>query len=173
MTYSNPNIGSDEEEYASWFFEELKERGYVDEIIYQPKSFILAEPVSYVWEKPKPTKKEPYRIEPIRSNLLEGTIYTTDIEVHWNEKAHRIFFDINIPAIKGSGKFIAYLDSPSSPITSYIEVKPIFDDNNMTREVMLKHNWLYQRYGYYVNLFIRDKIMPKLFTPTRYILTQV
>jgi hypothetical protein len=167
----NPNLQSDEEVYASWFFEELLAKGFIKEIIYQPPPFILAKDQTFDWDKPKPTKKEPNRTVGYTSTFLKGAEYTPDIKVIWTPKARDVFYTADYPKTNKCNLFIAHEDAEGF-IVSIIEVKPVFDDNNMTREVILKHKWVYSIHGIYVNMFIRDKAMPKLFTPERYILTQ-
>lgn len=168
-----PQLQSDEEVYASWFFEELLAKGYIEEITYQPEPFTLANPVPYYWQQPKPTKKEPNRTVLKENKLLEGVEYTPDVQVIWTEKAKDVFYTLTHPKSNKCNLFIAHIDTDTNKPFSVIEVKPVFDDNNMTREVILKHKWVYQIYRIYTNMFIRDKIMPKLFTPARYIATQV
>jgi hypothetical protein len=174
--FVNEQLQSDEEIYASWFFEELKAKGYITKIIYQPEPFTLFDGAEFDWIKDIPTKKDPLRKEFKTSTMLSPAIYTPDILVFWSHKAKNLFYSIDEPQSSTCKLFIAHYVTGNliSDIPySYIEVKPVFDDNNMTREVVIKHKWVYQRYGAYVNMFIRNKVMPKLFTPEKYIKDQV
>ena len=56
-------------------------------------------------------------------------------------------------------------------LTSYIEVKPDFDFNNMTRYARIKMNWLFQQTGVFTNLVKVPSVFKNTFTPDRYILT--
>lgn len=56
-------------------------------------------------------------------------------------------------------------------LISYVEIKPNFDFNNMTRYVKIKINWLFQQTGVFVNLVKVPEIFKNTFVPDRYFLT--
>jgi hypothetical protein len=51
---------------------------------------------------------------------------------------------------------------------SYIEVKPLFDQNNMTRLAVLNQKWVMDKFGAFINIVIPEKLFDKTFTPKRY-----
>jgi len=168
-------LDSDEEKYFMWFLEELRAEGYVKDFTMQPPAFRLSDEISYIWNKAKPTKKEPHRMERKESVMLEASEYTTDAHIIWTNKADGIFYTLNEPTKYGCPLFIAHLilRDGETNAESYVEVKPKFDMQNMTRLFVTKQKWIYQLYKVYINLFIPDKGFPKLFTPQMCIATMV
>jgi len=166
-------LDSDEEKYFMWFLEELKAEGYVQDFTMQPSAFKLSEEVPFLWDKPKPTKKEPDRTERNLSIMLEASEYTADAKIVWTDKAKNIFFTMNTPMKYNDHRFIARFFMEEAAWVSYVEVKPKFDMQNMTRLFVTKQKWIYQLYKVYINLFIPDKGFPKLFTPAMCIATMI
>lgn len=52
---------------------------------------------------------------------------------------------------------------------SFIEVKPSFDQNNMTRLAVLNQKWVFEKFGLFINIVIPEKLFAKTFTPKRYL----
>jgi hypothetical protein len=50
-----------------------------------------------------------------------------------------------------------------------IEIKPIFDQNNMTRLAIINQKWVMEKHGLFVNIVIPDKLFENTFTPKRYL----
>jgi hypothetical protein len=129
---------SKEEEWFSWWLDELKDRGYVkhyDRAI----SFSL--------------------FEAVKELKLRGHEYTPDFEVCWKLGAiNELKLGIhNWPLLAGF-----------SMEKSIIEIKPSFDAHNMTRLFKLNQKWVYSKYGIYVELVIPEKLFEKTFCPDRF-----
>lgn len=170
------DFDSDEELYFSWYLEELIENGFIKGFVLHPKTYQLSDPIFYEWEELLKTKSKP-RV----SKLLEDHVYTPDFLINWNEKARGIFYE-EIDSLEGLPKNLPYFIADDGK--SIIEIKPSFDQNNMTRLVMINIKWVYEKFGDYVQKVIpipsvskAGKISPgtalfaKTFTPKRYLLT--
>ena len=84
MSYSINNITCSLEEYlTNLYLEELKDNGFIREIIYQPKSFILSKEVPMKFYKVKETKKGLVRKYSAKKNLINEHIYSADFKVIW------------------------------------------------------------------------------------------
>lgn len=163
-------LDSDEEKYIEWWLEELKEKNLVLEIIRQPNGFILSEAATINYTEALKTKcKEKSR------NILQPHAYTPDFKVLWNWSILKNYDDlvdllesINNP----KPMFFAHTNS-NSGVYSYIEVKPIFDQNNMTREFKINQKWVWEKYKIYINLSIPTVLFENTFSPQRYIEDQI
>lgn len=83
---------SKDELYISWYFEELKQLGYVDKWAYEPKSFLLGEgelSKRIVKYEQKQTKVSQLITFP---SIIRKHSYTPDFLVQFNEKAKNIFY---------------------------------------------------------------------------------
>jgi len=158
---------SNEEKYFSWYLDELKEAGFVEKYEAQPESYVLAEPVSYSYNKYLKTK-----VKHIGKALIQKHIYTADFKIYWAYKARGIFF-YNILDEKDLTK-IPFVTVHSN--YTLIEIKPCFDRNNMTRLFTINQKWLYKEHSIYAEKIIVDKkngkgLFPDTFTPAGYLLT--
>ena len=158
---------SPEELYVSWYLDELEEAGYVERYLHQPKSLELSDKKTFPWEKVLKTKRKQ-----MSSTLLQGHIYTPDFSVTWEESAEELFFK-SIFFARNNVKGIMFANWPNDAFNfySYIEVKPIFDRNNMTRLFTINQKWVYDKYGIYVQKIIPQKLFKDTFTPQRYLST--
>jgi len=164
-------LASDEELYFAWWLVDLYKAGYVLNALHEPTTFELSDAVT-----------KPYRIETqLKTKLkvvdgteqvLDGLVYTPDFAIQWSEKAIGIF----CATLDNPGK-ITYKNNPIMQIVrkrgvdywGYVEIKPDFDYNNMTRAAKIKMNWTYQKHGVFVNLCkVGKSFFKKTFTPERY-----
>ena len=156
------NYDSQEELYFSWYLDELKEVGYIENYEAQPESYVLSEPAFYEYDKRLKTKTKT-----VVKKLIREHIYTADFRIAWAEKARGLFFN----------KLIDRVDLSKIPFvsnyyfTSTIEIKPTFDQNNMTRLFTINQKWMYQKQGVYVQKIVPVKLFSETFTPKRYLLT--
>lgn len=156
--YNCTPYDSKEEIYFSWYLDELFEGGYIAEYDYQPPAFDLSDRETYSWIKVLKTKNKA-----VESTLLQPHTYTADFCIKWNICATKRFITM-------SGKKLAFPFYVSENIT-WIDIKPVHDLHNMTRQFHINQKWVYQRYGVYVQKIIIQKLFEKTFTPARYLLT--
>jgi len=161
------DFDSKEEEYIYWWLLELKEAGYITEIETHPESFMLSEDVKGIIT---------VKLAEVRKTILAKHSYTCDFKVHWSAKASGIFYkDLS----ESSASALLFITSFNRNIT-YLEVKPLFDQNNMERLFKVNQKWMYNTHKVFVNKVIPVKLgkttksrglFNNTFTPERYLLT--
>lgn len=166
---------SDEEKYFSWYLDELVGLGYIDRYVLQPKTFELSEKVSMSWIKRMKTKNKL-----MISTILQPHEYTPDVGIEWGPKAENIFFNLAEGSYDNTAPFVAQRSS-RDVYYSLIEIKPPFDQNNMTRLASINIKWVYQNYGVYIQkvvpipisktLLPKTALFPSSFTPKKYLFT--
>ena len=160
-------IDSKEESYFIMWLRELELAGYIDSWA-EAKTYELGEKVVHTYNEVKKTKtvlKE--------QTILNSCEYTPDFEIHWNLKALDIFFDYfpTFNSEKINTKLFLAANNNVNVITSIVEVKPSFDQNNMTRLNTTNRKWMYQKYSIFVNLVKVPDIFKDTFTPKSYLMT--
>lgn len=156
---------SDEEIHFMWWMEELIKAGYIIEYKFEPCIVELSNKKEINILKRRKEKK---------SFLLHPHIYTPDFGIKWNEKAINIFItDINSTDFNTNSPFYAELDEFYKLYKSFIEIKPIFDQNNMTRAFIINQKWIYEKYKKYINLIECSWLFAKTFTPKKYLFTDI
>lgn len=158
-----------EEVHFYWWCETLMDAGYIDHVEFHPPSFKLADPLWVDYHKPMKRVED----KMVSEEIMEGKVYTCDAMIIWNDKAFNVFFTpIDSTKRKKERNSLKYLLAHHSDIEgwySYVEVKPIFDQNNMTRLAKVNIKWVYEKYKKYVNIIIPEKLFNKTFTPKRFL----
>jgi len=160
---------SSEEMHLFWWLTELKEAGFIETIETQPSPFPLSEQIWCEYEKQMKTKTKM-----VNEEVMKGHIYTTDVFVIWNKNALNKFTTlIDSPVQKVHKRSMKYIISQEKDgvIYSFIEVKPSFDQNNMTRLAKINQKWVWEKFRTYVNIVIPSKHFNKTFTPMKYFFT--
>ena len=159
------DLQSMEELYFLWWLCDLKDEGYVEDAWYEEDAFVLGKGYEKSYIKRMKTKE---KVE--EESVLPSTVYTPDFKIKWTEKARGVFYHDLVSEEKLThGRKPKY--SIGADLVSYIEIKPNFDFNNMTRYVKIKINWLFQATGVFVNLVKVPQIFKDTFVPDRYFLT--
>lgn len=143
MIYNGIEFDSEEERLFYLYLDELKERGFVREFSFHSESFTLSEKVTYDWIKKMKTKNKK-----MESTLLQSHVYVPDFKILWNSKAYGIFYlDIDDGKNKlDSVPFINNIGNDGYDVGSFIEIKPSFDFQNMTRLAIINIKWVYCEY---------------------------
>lgn len=150
IEYNGIQFDSEEERLFYIYCEELKQEGFIKEFSYHTDSFTLSEKVTYSWKKHLKTKTKD-----MESTLLQPHVYTPDFNIIWEPKAYGIFYCYTDDQYKfGNIPFINNVDNNGDDIGSFIEVKPSFDMNNMTRLFTINQKWMYQEYLIYIQKVI-------------------
>lgn len=161
---------SDEEMYFFWWLEELKEKGFIKDFELQPLPFDLS---TSLWCEHRVQMKTKTKM--VNEEVMPGHIYTADAFIIWNENALDRFTTLIDSEVKKkenrSMKFILSQKDSKGQIYSFVEVKPSFDQNNMTRLAKLNQKWVWDKLEVYVNIVIPQKHFNKTFTPGRFIFT--
>lgn len=161
---------SSEELYFSWYLNDLKNKGYIK---YYSRSgaYVLSDPCTAT--NIKIMKRVPNKV--LEYSYVRGHKYTPDFYIEWTDKAKGIFFNdsFDTSARMIDYPFLVYRikENNEYKICSEIEVKPKFDQNNMTRLAMINIKWLYSKYGILTTVIIPQKLFKETFTPDRYLTT--
>lgn len=161
-------LDSNEELYYAWWLSELCDAGFVSAVITQPEGFELHPGFCHTFIKKMKTKD---KIQ--EETIIKPSVYTTDFYVKWTEKAVGVFInllDTDDKIMKGQSPL---LDICNKELGSFTEVKPKFDQNNMTRLARTNIKWVQDKHGIFVNLVIPCKLFKKTFTPERYLTTNL
>lgn len=105
------------------------------------------------------TKADELELSAPLKGVIREHSYTADFLLSWVDG--KPFRNINTRK--------ALIDDNSS--LTWLEVKPSFDQNNMTRAFKINQKWVYDKYRIYVNLVIPEKLFKQTFCPERYRLT--
>jgi hypothetical protein len=161
------NAKSENEKYFKWWLDELFEAGIIKGYEIQPDSFLLSHPAKYNYEKQIKTK-----VNMLKGHLFSKHIYTPDFKIIWvehnNAFCNQLFSGCNYK------KLDRHIINQSG--VSYIEIKPEFDQNNMTREFRINQKWLYDKHNIYINLIYptakkKKCLFSETFTPKKYFYT--
>lgn len=159
---------SAEEQFFEWWLIELQKNGYVESYSAQPESFVLCEKKTFIEEKHLKTKTKE-----IEKPLSAKHVYTTDFRIIWVERDDNVFYRDLGDRIPKTIPNALWAKREGSELVSYVEVKPTFDQNNMTRLAKINCLWLYDKMGIFTNILkIGNK--PKsyfdlTFTPMRFL----
>ena len=139
---------------------ELNSKNVVTSFIYEPERFCLSG--SFTTSKEVVVKNKQ---KTVKRNLLMSHSYSCDFKVVWNaEYKDQLFSDVN--DIKLNTHFVA--QKINEEWISYLEVKPEWDFNNMTRLFILNQKWVYDKHGVYIQLFKPIEFFKSFFIPERY-----
>lgn len=176
----NGKFDSFEEKHFNDWCTPLTKAGYIREVFHEPISFVLSEPIvtSFLQEMKTKTKI----VDKFRSH---GHVYTPDFLIIWDASAHGIFFDWYaasedlIPSYKDI-PFLAQKSEESGDIYTFVEIKPSFDQNNMTRLATLNCKWTMEKLGEFVQIVVpvpdakgkpKNALFQKTFIPNNFLFT--
>lgn len=162
--YNGLPVDSQEEVMAIMFFEELMEHGYVEKIE-RAESIKLSERLENKYMQVVEMKTKTKEVEK-NQVLLEDHVYTPEFVITWTLKGSELFTDdIKFKVGKFEKPFV------SQYWKSVLEIKPSFDQNNMTRLFVINRKWVWDRHQIFVNLVQPHKLFEETFTPTAYLKT--
>jgi hypothetical protein len=149
---------SKEEEWMGFYFEELKEAGFIKNIEYQPEPIILFNEVKVPVHKQLKTK-----VREDLKTLLSERVYTMDYLITWNgrnafhEPISNDYYEEFLPI------FLSDMNR------SCIEVKSDTRfDNNMTRLFTSRTQpWIWDKFQIYINHIKVPEIFRKTFIPKK------
>ena len=164
-THNGIPIDSEEEYMFLLWAEELMEYGFITKID-RAESYNLSDKLvnTYTEEVVLKTKNKLVEKNQI---LLNGHIYTPEFILHWTREGFLRFNDFfDYPSTKFEKPFIG------SNLISIVEIKPAFDQNNMTRLFKVNQKWMYEKYRIYVNQIEPHNLFEKTFTPIAWLTTK-
>lgn len=151
---------SKEEEDLYNYFLELKERGYLVDIICQPDPFILTDAVKGTRVKTLKTKEKKEEF-----NIQQPSIYTCDFKLHWSDKAKDILFEPKNNVRYSAPYIVCEGDFDGENYYTYVECKPEYDMQNMTRLVIRTIKHVYSLYKVNVHINKPNSLFKKTFAP--------
>lgn len=163
-------LDSKDELYFSWWCNDLIEAHILHQ--YNKSSTIkLFDGLYHEYKEIKELKTKTKEVDK-KQCLIDVTSYTPDYDLYFDinkcSKLADVLCDNNI---KFCAPLIGHVDEDTGNIKVIIEIKPIFDQNNMTRLFKLNQKWTYQLTGQFVNLIEYSKLFKETFTPSRFLLT--
>lgn len=167
--YNGIQIDSDEEMLTLMWLEELGEKGFIEKIE-RAESFELSDGLTNVYEETIQMKTKSKTVEK-RKTILEAHIYTPEFVITWSPIAvvNLLYRHVNSIREKFTQLFM-YNQTRVGPV-SYIEVKPEWDQNNMTRLFKINQKWIWEKYGIFINLVQPAQLCAKTFTPKKWLTT--
>jgi hypothetical protein len=167
-----------EEALTAMYLNELYENGFIKSASFQPESFQLFEGLPKKFYKDKQLKTKVKRVYAKKQHLINPHIYTPDFKVVWSSKALDILVLLlysNTASTEEINLTIPFLVTPKHLVpTSFLEVKPTFDQNNMTR-MFTSHiqPWIWEKYKVYTQLvkpfdLFKDTFVPKVVAEMMY-----
>lgn len=165
-----PYDSLEEMAFLQWA-QELIQAGYIRSIE-RAESFLLCDGMQIDYAQQLVTKSKP-----MQQTILHGHSYTPEFRITWDKKALDKIIDIIGVPKKAEKLFLGYYDGMSeyaSPynIITYIEIKPLWDQNNMERLFKVNQKWMWQKHAIFVNLVKCPELFAKTFTPKEYLTTK-
>jgi len=145
-----------------WLYE-LKNAGYIHSIK-RAKSYLLCSSLVNDYALQLKTKSKP-----MQQTILHGHSYTPEFEVEWESKASK-FVDLLKTDSKCEAPLLGFYGGVNKIVT-YIEVKPVWDQNNMERLFKVNQKWMWEKHGIFVNLVKPQLLFQETFTPKEYHVT--
>lgn len=157
-------VDSDEELYFAWWCQELIEHGVLLAADVNKKSIELSGQVDHTFELSMKTKNKKKT-----EKLMHGHKYTPDFNMFPDMRYRDAFYAILIKGKKLPKQKVHFISMRDDQHEIVVEIKPAFDQHNMTRLVRTNLKWTFDKYLTYINLIKVPEIFAKTFTPKKYI----
>lgn len=145
---------------------ELQRAGYIKSIE-RAESMLLCGPMYIDYAQQLVTKSKP-----MSQTVLHGHSYTPEFKIIWDKKA----LDRIVSIIGEKKKFDKILlgswENSTEDFVTIVEIKPLWDQNNMERLFRVNQKWMWDKYQIFVNLIKCPELFAKTFTPGEYLTTK-
>lgn len=155
--------------YFSYYLNELKEAGFIEEWWYETDTFELSDPVKKSYLK-KLKNKEVIAEE----NWLQSSSITADFKIKWMYTAINIFVLLpkfavtSVRAIPFRQSQIDYEDTVLPYLFSWVETKGNIESSTSSSiSFPYKQKWCYQKYGVYIQKIKPLQLFQDTFTPNK------
>lgn len=158
-------VDSDEELFFAWWLQDLKAAGIImDANLNRVNSFPLSMKIEHGFNQilNKGVKRK-------QELALHPHKYTPDYDILHHTKYRDAFYSVFIQGKKFPGQKVPMLSLDPMQHVTVVEVKPDFDQNNMSRLAMLNIKWVFEKYKHYVQLVKLPSFFDETFYPTKYI----
>lgn len=158
-TYLGIPVDSDGEIHFIMWMEELKQNGYIKEYK-RGESILLSNSVTNNYVQQLKTKSKP-----CHHTILMGHSYSWDFTIEWTELGLQYF--VNRFGEKWEKPFLI-----NSKSMSFIECKPPFDFQNMSRLAVLNIKWVWEKCQIFIQMVKNEELFEKTFTPKQHLITK-
>lgn len=158
-TYLGIPVDSDGEMHFIMWMEELKQNGYIKEYK-RGESILLSNSVTNNYVQQLKTKSKP-----CHHTILMGHSYSWDFTIEWTELGLQYF--VSRFGEKWEKPFLI-----NSKSMSFIECKPPFDFQNMSRLAVLNIKWVWEKCQIFIQMVKNQELFEKTFTPKQYLITK-
>lgn len=143
---------------------ELQKLGYIKSI-QRADSYLLSDSIINNYSEKVGTSSRPKA-----QTLLQGHSYTPEFMIVWTQKAR----DLLVWEMEENNKFDKFFigTRDNREYRTLVEVKPLWDQNNMERLFKLNQKWMWQKHGLFVNLVKCPDLFDKTFTPKEFLTTK-
>lgn len=163
------DFDSNAERYFSWWCDDLMRADILADYK-RSESISLFPGLHRDYSEIKQLKTKTKEI-PKRQRLLAAHVYTPDFDLFFDARseAHGLFIS-PLKENEGSPVKTVLIGASADPHTTeaIVEIKPPYDQNNMTRLFKINQKWVYALTGKFVNLTECDNLFASTFTPFRY-----
>lgn len=159
LEYEGFPLDSIGELHFLFWCEELKEKGFIKEIK-RGKSYLLCDGLinSYLVQLKTKAKS-------MTQTIMMPHSYTSDFIIEWTEKGKEIF--CNQFGEKWEKYFLC-----DKNLSSNIEAKPSFDQNNMERLAKINIKFVWDKYKDFIQIVKNEDLFKQTFVPTKLITTK-
>lgn len=158
-TYLGIPVDSDGEIHFIMWMEELKQNGYIKEYK-RGESILLSNSVTNNYVQQLKTKSKP-----CHHTILMGHSYSWDFTIEWTELGLQYF--VSRFGEKWEKPFLI-----NSKSMSFIECKPPFNFQNMSRLAVLNIKWVWEKCQIFIQMVKNEELFEKTFTPKQYLTTK-
>lgn len=145
---------------------ELQKAGYIKSIV-RAESLLLCGPMSIDYAQQLVTKSKP-----MSQTILHGHSYTPEFRIIWDKKALDRIVSLIGENKKFENLFLGVWENAYKDFVTYIEIKPLWDQNNMERLFRVNQKWMWDKYKIFVNLVKCPELFARSFTPDEYLTTK-
>lgn len=145
---------SAEELHFSYYLDELKQSGFVEDYEYETTIFELSPLVKESYEISKTNKKGEVKIITKCKTILRPHIYTLDFKISFK-------------------KVPLFLKETVKDNIWFVEIKPDYNYQNMLREFKINQKWVYDKYKIFIDIVVPKQLFMKTFTPEKYLFTEI
>lgn len=160
-----PYDSLEEMAFLQWA-QELIAAGYIRSIE-RAESFLLCDGMVINYAEQLKTKSKP-----VQQTILHGHSYTPEFRIVWYPKAADKLIGLLKDKKKFDKLFLGTNDESFPELVTFIEIKPLWDQNNMERLFKVNQKWMWQRHNIFVNLVKCPELFARTFTPNEYLTTK-
>lgn len=159
-TNENDENASKEEKHFEFYLKELLKENIILSYKRADTYSVNNKDLIITWLEEKPLKTKVKQI-PKKLDVIVKKVYTPDFEIVWNFDNENCFKFVNVlNKYKKPNHFIC-----NEYQSSLIEIKPEYDEYNMTRLFKTNQAVMWDKHNLFINLIIPETLFKNTFTP--------